>query len=592
MPPRKEGKAVKTPKIAKSVTTTTTTTVPRAAAAPRRGQKRKASVTLQPAAKRQRVLKSSRPDSGRPLGVSSRPISRSLESKLFMGGRNASSRRQRVVGREYITTLKVNSDVALAAGGILYSKANKCNPLNTRLERFASLFERWKANRYTYHFIPSAATTREGTLIFASEPDPLALYSDTSTNVAKLMALSGSSVKQVWQEAVTPMPASRDYTSLWTNDISPLAADANDRLCFAGTHIVAIAALGTGTSAITTGSELGILELEYDIEFYDPRLNFDTTTDKSEWWQMTFPQFKQIVALSANNAMISGFMRYYMEKLPALGAWATAYQGLMSIVKIYQDFVNWSNPSSEQEEDVPDAAPPRLLRVGKGRSNPYSSEAVGFPPGEYNFQVGFFHNDLFNITLGTASRIDENVTNGAGFPVGVQYAGSGAGTGFTQSEAPDGKLYSSSKWLDMNYVVSGVQRGYVDTVWDFTGSSVPDNTQVFFRMQPHDEINVVPTSLTSIYDLNRKRRPVLSVVPPIESKNAPLYSPGDAKSATGITAPTARVDASALKLGGERPFVATTTTVSLPTVIAAVDPDDDIVSVVPMTPPIRRVLKR
>jgi hypothetical protein len=144
--------------------------------------------------------------------------------------------------------------------------------MNTRLANFAAIFERWRPYKYNYRYVPSVPTTVAGSIILASDPDVAALYPDGSTsNIPRLTSLTGHRMTALWQPAVCGIASSADYTSLWTTDESGGDTSSVDARFDSAGQFVACIVTPPGSS-FDAGTSIGSLELEYDIEFFRPRL--------------------------------------------------------------------------------------------------------------------------------------------------------------------------------------------------------------------------------------------------------------------------------------------------------------------------------
>jgi hypothetical protein len=182
---------------------------------------------------------------------------------------SALGERMRVTGREFISSIVIPV-AGFAADGIVYNRLNVAAPSNTRLAQYATIYERWHCRKYRYHFTSALPTSTGGTIILAQEPDPTTVFLSGAGLTAQLRVLPGSVVTQVWQNASCDLASSGDYTSLWTSD-PDMAVTDGDRLDLAGQLIIACAAAGGST--LVAGNEIGFIELEYDIEFFVPRLS-------------------------------------------------------------------------------------------------------------------------------------------------------------------------------------------------------------------------------------------------------------------------------------------------------------------------------
>jgi hypothetical protein len=305
------------------------------------------------------------------LGVSSLPV-RHAPPKMQLQTKEM-GQVQRVSGTEFVTTVTAVSG-ALLPGGILFSKTNVCDPLATRLERLAEIYERWRVHKLTYHFIPTLASTFSGTLIMAQEPDVTATYDSPTTNLQRLMSLKGNCVFQVWERAAVPISPARDFTSLWTFDNSL----SGDRLVEAGTMIMACVAAGTMTSNLQIGS----IELEYDFEFYSLRNSENTATDQPPWLGFDGTNFSSLLT-TYGPPIVNGLMSLFSS-----AATGGSYPAYAPLLKVARDFIAWAIPSPRAALGYTP-----VLR-GSSKIAPYSSEIAGLPRGVYMITLLFYTAEL------------------------------------------------------------------------------------------------------------------------------------------------------------------------------------------------------
>jgi len=75
-------------------------------------------------------------------------------------------------------------------------------------------------------------------------------------------------IEQLWKGLHFDYYKQRDGADLWTKDLDPDVNDYSDRFSIAGTSFLAIVAKGD----MIAGLEIGSIFLEYDIEFFEPKL--------------------------------------------------------------------------------------------------------------------------------------------------------------------------------------------------------------------------------------------------------------------------------------------------------------------------------
>jgi hypothetical protein len=182
--------------------------------------------------------------------------------------------RARMSGSEFISPVVIGADNNIA-NGILIQRPNTPLIPTTRLTQIAEIYSRWEPIKWKYRFIPSLPSASSGTLVYAHDPDPSAVWANgSSNNTSRAFTLNGRAFKQVWEGANSHLPPMADYTDLWTSPVTPTVGDVDDRLCSAGQFVLIVAATigGYDTTPYPAGTVVGMLELDYEIDFYLPRL--------------------------------------------------------------------------------------------------------------------------------------------------------------------------------------------------------------------------------------------------------------------------------------------------------------------------------
>jgi hypothetical protein len=295
------------------------------------------------------------------MGPPTSIINQSASGRFAVSG---SDRSIRVKGTEFIRVLTLPT--GFESGTVIYSTPNVAGPMNTRLANFAAIFERWRPYKYNYRYVPSVATTVAGSIVLASDPDVAADYPDTNTsNIPRLTSLTGHRMTALWQPAVCGIASSSDYTSLWTTDVTAgVTSTVDDRFDAAGQFVLCL--VTPPGSNFEPGSAIGSLELEYDIEFFRPRLALsEGAGEQSEFILKvppeTFPQ------ASMDTSMLAGARTFTSLKN---GALTVALGGLAALL------AGRANTRYEVQEIKRELrSPPPPVTKGTGSSSSSASKS-------------------------------------------------------------------------------------------------------------------------------------------------------------------------------------------------------------------------
>jgi len=186
---------------------------------------------------------------------------------------------------------------------------------------------------------------------------------------------------QAWESGVCDMSPSGDYTSLWCLDPDVATIVDGDRLDMAGQFFVAIAA---PFSTLGAAQAIGIVELEYDIEFYCPRLAagaIERTAAKTVNGDQSSVPFKGTINTFAGIVVDSlAYLQANVtpETAPAL---AGAQAALKAFIKPLP---------------ITAAVHGDLGRLAPG-VDPYPVQIPrpGLPPGNYRVRVAYGSNDSY-----------------------------------------------------------------------------------------------------------------------------------------------------------------------------------------------------
>jgi hypothetical protein len=312
---------------------------------------------------RRRAARSSRSTSVSMRATSGPPTSIINQSKAGGLSISGSDRSIRVRGTEFIRVLTMPASPV--PGTVLLRLPNVAGPMNTRLANFAAIFERWRPFKYSYRYVPSVSTTTAGSIILANEPDVAAQYPDPETsNIPRLTSLSGHRTTALWQPAVCGLASMSDYTSLWTTDVTSSTTDLEeDRFDAAGQFLCVL--LTPPGSAFEEGASIGSLELEYDIEFFRPRLALSQGAGEeaetiSKVPPGTFPQF------GSSNSYLA-----LSRLLQSVGLSKFTYSNILKVVEKNSKVPDYNGPTAPMSSSSSCGS----LSSGKSESLPITSSS-------------------------------------------------------------------------------------------------------------------------------------------------------------------------------------------------------------------------
>jgi len=384
--------------------------------------------------------------------VGSRPIMRPGATKVVLGRHADLGDYLELHGREFITSITMPATAGSdSPGGILYNPYNSVTPTNTRLSQLASLYKRWEPLAWRYHFVPTVPTSQKGTLIMAHDPDPTTDYVNAASNLPVLRTMKGSQMFQLWYGGSTALPSERDYTTLWTNAAEGGADPSDERLSFAGQLLVVVA----GTTGLSTDAVLGMLELEYVVRFYLPKLASDSGAGSEAIVSLQVDQFQSVCPAISTNP----------HGAWVLGATATFIAAVG--VKIVSD--KWIRMAMNQNPyegkyPIPVVEEPETKEIkgpGEPRKRVPNTTSI---PGGLGFQLGAYKMDL---EIAMPSSYTEPVTyDYKNVPfylnVGVSDAGIVARGGAARSQFVDDWQEGTGVVMNYNYVcMDGVARNKV-----------------------------------------------------------------------------------------------------------------------------------
>jgi len=179
----------------------------------------------------------------------------------------------RVRGCDYLG--QVTTPTPVLAGSCIANYFVNPNEFgNTRLSRFAQIYEKYLFNRLQFHYQPGLPTTAGGSIILSYDRDI-----DDATPTANLdgvreyMSYEDSKTAAVWEElSIDCRLEARETPLFCVNNNGSTATTADDRLTYQGQIYVA------AMLAPAAGIQLGDVWLEYDVSFFIPAIESQPTT--------------------------------------------------------------------------------------------------------------------------------------------------------------------------------------------------------------------------------------------------------------------------------------------------------------------------
>jgi hypothetical protein len=168
-------------------------------------------------------------------------------------------------------------ELGAAEGDILFRQdINPGSFLGTRMAKWNPQYQRFRFRKLNILYEAAAGTQTVGQLIgyYDSDVDkPLASDSPSNANVAASQV--GNQICQIWEDQVFPFGEMDPFTTLFTQ--IGLVPTVDERL-----HLQAIFYLLAGTN-LAPNLDMGVLYLDYELEFFIPALSADETPLKEAW---------------------------------------------------------------------------------------------------------------------------------------------------------------------------------------------------------------------------------------------------------------------------------------------------------------------
>lgn len=267
------------------------------------------------------------------------------------------------------------------AGTIIWSRRNLAAVPSTALEVECALYNRWRIRKYRYRLVPVPGTNFAGMLVGATDPDVVSVYSDPSTNVQRLTALPGRAVNQIWEGLSFDHPDPSRY-DLFVNDFDPNVNDFTDRFSCAGNSMIAVVAAGD----MSTGTEIGAVFLDYDIELYEPHLEPAIVTSR-ETFQFDTGDFLAQMGNVGGTAILD----YLLSTISAVGWTPLVTQFASNTIRTFFDYVPWFVGDGSGSRRL---VRPTELGLVRGHLGASPTEQPGIRPGRYELILWYADNTL------------------------------------------------------------------------------------------------------------------------------------------------------------------------------------------------------
>jgi len=162
-----------------------------------------------------------------------------------------------ITGHEYLDAISTSS--ATEGKNLLTVYLNPNQFANTRLQKYAELYDKYIFRRFVLHYTSADPSTATGQYIIAYDRD----YADTtpsadSDGIREYFAMSGSQISNVYLSSSFRCPLADPQDFYYTNDTG-----YEGRLVYQGQLYMA---------AVSGSTFHGSLWIEYECEFFDPQL--------------------------------------------------------------------------------------------------------------------------------------------------------------------------------------------------------------------------------------------------------------------------------------------------------------------------------
>jgi len=175
----------------------------------------------------------------------------------------------RILGQDLVAPVIVPSTGSTTLGQVLFNSA--VGPSSgvfsgTRLSQYGKLYERYLFKSLALHWSPTVATTLPIGIVLAYDRDP----SDptppaTIQGLQSLIGHDGTVTGPIWSPMTLRAKLDAPSQAFYTNSYY----EADERLAYQGQLYVAASNAATSLGA---GATLGLLWIEYEIEFFQPQL--------------------------------------------------------------------------------------------------------------------------------------------------------------------------------------------------------------------------------------------------------------------------------------------------------------------------------
>jgi len=338
----------------------------------------------------------------------------------------------------------------------MFSRRNRASYPGSYLQPLAAMYTRWRVRGQRYILIPSVGSTFAGQILMAQDPDPVSTYNDDTTAIQSLSVLVGGSTKQAWEQNSCFMPHTKEHDNLFTQDVDTTVEDYTERFSCAGNLFIACVAVGDMASATVT---IGSIWLEYDYEFYEPRLQLNQLSDPS-LIGITAPLafITKLTAAVTGTVPGPGIMQELMAYINVIDLSVTTIQSLYDAVATFFSYLPYSFAITPA-----DPLTSRYLKNGAGVS---PLEHPGYGPGNYQlifkmFMTSGLMNNIKNAWNAFYGPPTSSDPTGAQLSAWYVYINSGGATQYH-----DKGYMQPRAWFGAVPQFSGVNSGTVNSFYN------------------------------------------------------------------------------------------------------------------------------
>lgn len=261
----------------------------------------------------------------------------------------------RVRGQDLLASASFSSS-AVVGETIFNAPVSPQAIAGSRLEKFASIFEKYLFHGLRFHVTPSSASSNPGAYALAYDADPADPTPPKSVNgLQQLMSWYGSKIASVWQPCTISVPLISKQDALFCDN-----NQGDERLAHQGQVYLMCAGPVTTTNTLN-------LWVEYDCEFFHPQMQAPvsegaasgpTATVPSDAWALFTDFANAIYKLRALPTGRSGYLlpRGIYELIQAAGSTTGGTAGVGWLAPTITAVSGYGNNAATNLWNVPTGA--------------------------------------------------------------------------------------------------------------------------------------------------------------------------------------------------------------------------------------------